>query len=263
MAFFLPTTSDILRVVTDAAADIEVHESHADLNTSTGAVTPDGNPLASITTATTTTLVAGASSVVRNVRHLSLRNAHASTSCNVTLEHDDGTNTATLIKCNLLAGESLVFDQGGLWTHYDANGSPYVSPGAIAADGDVEAGTSITTVVTPGRQHRHPSALKCWGKANGAGTTLHVSYNTTSISDTGTGRLGVNIDTDFSGAHYSITYGVERSTTSLTATGVEACAIRNASPAAGSFEIESFDHTATTMAAQDPSSYFWQCAGDQ
>ncbi len=33
--------------------------------------------------------------------------------------------------------------------------------------------------------------------------------------------------------------------------------------AAGSFQIENYDDTATTHAAQDPSSYFWACFGDQ
>jgi hypothetical protein len=56
---------------------------------------------------------------------------------------------------------------------------------------------------------------------------------------------------------------LERSVTALTATGVEDNQIRNASPAAGSFEIESYDQTAITFAAQDPANYFWKIAGDQ
>ena len=56
---------------------------------------------------------------------------------------------------------------------------------------------------------------------------------------------------------------IERDQTSLSVATVAQCEVRNASPAAGSFEIESYDHTAITLAAQDPSSYFWSCHGDQ
>jgi len=47
----LASTSDVLRIVTGAAADIRVHASWVDLSGTT--VTPDGGPLAPITTATT------------------------------------------------------------------------------------------------------------------------------------------------------------------------------------------------------------------
>lgn len=47
----LASTSDVLRIVTGAAADIRVHASWVDLSGTT--VTPDGGPLAPITTTTT------------------------------------------------------------------------------------------------------------------------------------------------------------------------------------------------------------------
>lgn len=95
-------------------------------------------------------------------------------------------------------------------------------------------------------------------------TVWNVLYvEVASIADTGTGRLGVTIGTDFSSANYSINATVERSVTALTATGVEDVSIRNASPTAGVFEIESYDHTAILFAAQDPAQYYWQCFGDQ
>lgn len=222
-----------------------------------------GDPLASITTATTTTLVAGASSTERAIERISLRNNHASVTETVVIQVTDGTHTATLASCSLAPSESLVLDAAGVWTHYDSNMGPYVGVGPIATRAEMEAGTSTTTVVTPGRQHYHPSACKAWGKAVGAGTSLTVNYNITSITDTGTGRLGVTIGTDFSSANYAIDAMVERTVTALTATGVEDQTIRNSSPAAGSFEIESYDQTAITFAAQDPQNYFWACFGDQ
>lgn len=257
----LGSTSDLVRVVTSAAADIEAHASWVD--NASGTITPGRTNTASITTATTTTVVGSpGSSTQRNVKHLNLRNNDGATSCDVTVEHTDGTNAETLMKVTLLAGEVLAFDQVGGWTHYDANGGIYGGL-PVATQTEQEGGTSNKSFVTPGNQHQHPSAAKCWGKANGAGTSLLVSYNVTGISDTGTGRLGVTVATDFSSANYSLVASIERGVTTLAVADVEMCGIRNASPAAGSFEIESIDHTATTMVADDPTSYFWACFGDQ
>jgi hypothetical protein len=62
----LASTSHVLRLVTGAAADIRVHRSWVDLSGTT--VTPDGGPLAPITTATTTTVVsAPAASTIPSV----------------------------------------------------------------------------------------------------------------------------------------------------------------------------------------------------
>lgn len=259
-------TSHKIRLTTDASGDIEIHYSAVD-KTGTGpssySYAGKGEPLASVTTATTTDVLAGAASTETSIRHLSFYNNHASTAVTCTVFEEDGTDTVTHAKVVLAAGEKLNLDAAAVWTHYDANMGPYVGTGPFAIQSDQEAGTSLTTVVSPGVQHYHPSACKCWGKAVGAGTSLTVNYNITSVSDTGTGRLGVNIGTDFSSANYSITTTLERSVTSLTATGVEDNQVRNASPAAGSFEIESYDQTAITFVAQDPTSYFWSCSGDQ
>jgi len=127
----------------------------------------------------------------------------------------------------------------------------------------MEAGTDVLRAVTPGRLQFHPGVCKCWGMANGAGTSLLVNYNITSITDTGTGRLGVTIATDFSSVNYAIQLTLMRSTTALTATGVEDNNIRNASQTATAFECESYDHTPTTMAAQDPANYYFAAFGDQ
>lgn len=265
----LRANTDDLRVITSAAADIEVHLSAMQADASTPPVVqpaPNLGPLASITTATTTTILDTAaltSGHIVNVKHCNIYNNHASNSCVVTVDVDDGTNNTVLAEVTLLAGESLVLTQGGVWLHYDANGAVYPSVGNAASQAEMEAGTATDRFVTPQGVNWHPGATKAWGKAVGAGTSLTVNWNVSGISDTGTGRLGVTIGTDFSSANYSIVASLERTVTSLTATGVEDHAIRNASPAAGSFEIESYDQTAILFAAQDPANYFWQCCGDQ
>lgn len=259
-------TSHKIQLVTDAAGDIESSYSIVD-KTGTGpssySYAGAGEPLASIVTATTTEIVTGAASTERSIRRLSFYNNHASTSVTCTVQEVDGTDTVTHQKLVLAPGESLVLDAAGVWTHYDANGGPYVGLGPFATQADMEAGTSTVVAINPANAHYHPSACKCWGKANGAGTTLTTSYNTTSITDTGVGQLTVNIGNDFSSADYAAVTSLERVATSLAVANVDNGGMfRNATMAAGSFQIENYDDTATTHVAQDPANYFWSCFGD-
>lgn len=130
----LASTSDIVRIVTSTAADIEVHASWVDLNGTT--VTAGRTNTASITTATTTTVVASpAASTVRNVKHLNITNNHASVSCTVTVEHTDGTNPVALMAFTLLPGENMIFNAEGRWAHRDAQGAEYPPAGLGAYTG--------------------------------------------------------------------------------------------------------------------------------
>lgn len=257
----LSGANDLLRVVTDAAGDIEVHASYVRNNA--GAITPERTNTASITSATTTTVVAspGASQQF-NVKHLNIRNNHASQAVLVTVFHTDGTNQEDLFECSLLAGEALVLDQTGKWTHYDANGGEYPVGAAVATQAEMEAGTSNTVFVTPGRQHFHPGHPKVWCKAGVTGNSL-ASYNMTSVTDTGAGRATFNIATDFSGANWSGQCSVERTATSLAVTDLKYCNFRTSTLAAGSVEIECYDGTATTAVQEDPASYHFVGHGDQ
>jgi hypothetical protein len=264
---YLKGTSDVLRVNVATGSDIEATIWWADsLDGSPPTVSSFGRePFASITGTGNTTLLTGVASHTLKVKRISLFNNHASTSTVVYCDITDGTDTNVIAgsKCTLLAGESLLMNETGTWLHYDSNGAVYPSVGNAASQAEMEAGTATDKFVTPQGVNWHPGVAKCWGKAVGAGTSLTVNWNISGISDTGTGRLGVTIGTDFSSANYSVVPSLERTVTALTATGVEDHAIRNASPAAGSFEIESYDQTAILFAAQDPQSYFWVCHGDQ
>lgn len=138
-------STDILRVVTAAAAQIEVHASWGDLNGS--AVTLGRTNTPPITTATTTTVVAApGGGVIRNVRHLNITNSHASASAKVTVEHFDGTNAIDLMAFSLLPGENMIFGEEGRWTHLDAQGAEYPPAGLGAytgfAVGFMKAGTA-------------------------------------------------------------------------------------------------------------------------
>lgn len=130
----LASTSDLLRVVTSAAGEIEVHASWVDLSGTT--VTPGRTNTPDITTATTTTVVASpAASTVRNVKHLNITNNSASVSNVVTVLHTDGTTVVELMSFVLLPGENMVFNEEGRWAHRDAQGAEYPSAGLGAYTG--------------------------------------------------------------------------------------------------------------------------------
>lgn len=114
----LASTSDLLRVITSAAINTDVHASWVDMNQgNTDRPTP-GRTNTPITSATTTTVVGSpaSASIYRTVKVLTVRNRHASTSQDITIVHTDGTNAMELIKVTLLAGDCLHYHEAaGFW----------------------------------------------------------------------------------------------------------------------------------------------------
>jgi hypothetical protein len=247
-------------LVTDAAGDIEVQVSYMDHNA--GTFTPAGVGIASITTATTTEILSGPAAGQRNVKHINIRNNHASQAVLVTVRFED-TGAAVVVdlfKCTLLAGESLVFTQGGVWLHYDVNGGTYPQVGAIATQAEMEAGTSLVTTVSPGRQHFHPSAAKFWSIDSVSATV--ANYNLTSITDNGVGLHTYTIATDFS----SVNWAAMCSVCNLDAT-IDAAAdgflamFANASQTAGAIQMITKAEAGT--AAADGQFFYVVGFGDQ
>ena len=89
-----------------------------------------------------------------------------------------------------------------------------LSGDAIAAQAEMETATATDSIVSPGRQHFHPSAAKAWVRANNAGSAV-ASYKVTSITDTGTGDATVNWAITFSAATAYCAVGAVHSTSSL------------------------------------------------
>lgn len=132
----LTSTSDLIRVVTSAVAQIEVHASWVDVTDATGEVALGRQNTPYITTATTTTVVPSPGvGVRRNMKHLNITNDHASASCVVTVDHTDGTTAIELISFTLLPGENMLFNEEGRWSHRDAQGAEYPPAGLGAYNG--------------------------------------------------------------------------------------------------------------------------------
>ena len=121
---FLNGTADLLRAITDAASDIEVAVDYADKIAATEP-TGDTNYPASITTATTTTLLAGHATALRKVKNLTLHNNHATVSCLIRIDRTNGTDVSEVCHATLLATETLAYTEGRGWYHLNGNGAEY------------------------------------------------------------------------------------------------------------------------------------------
>jgi hypothetical protein len=106
----LTSTSDKVQVITGQAVTVSVHASWVDYNGT--AVTPGRLNTAISTAATTDVVPSPGASVQRNLKTLSVRNKHATSSVTVTIQHTDGTTIAELDKRVLGPGASILYDEG-------------------------------------------------------------------------------------------------------------------------------------------------------
>lgn len=114
----LVSTNDVLRIITDAACSVDVQASYVDL--AAGTPTP-GAQRTKISTATTTTVVsAPGASTARNVKAITIRNTHASTSVGIDVQVFDGTNAYEIEAAVLAPGQSAVFFDGQWFTQSSA-----------------------------------------------------------------------------------------------------------------------------------------------
>ena len=76
---------------------------------------------------------------------------------------------------------------------------------AVATQAQQETGTATDVLVTPGRQHYHPSAVKAWGLIT-APTTVSASYPAAgvSVNNSGTGVYVVTHGRTMSSVNYSV-----------------------------------------------------------
>lgn len=139
----LASTSDKIQLVTSAAGSIDVHSSWAD-NLS-GSVTPGRTNTPTISTATTTDVVASpAASTIRKIKLMSVRNRHASVANDVTVKHTDGTNNLEIMKVTLQPGEELLYIDITGFVVLLANGTQKIGNNYIDTDGVVFTAVPIT-----------------------------------------------------------------------------------------------------------------------
>lgn len=263
MTLILPTTSDVVRVVTSAAVSVDVCADWMDYATST--VTP-GMTLTNISTATTTTIIAApGASTQRNVKAVTLRNKDASLSTDVTVQRYNGTTAYEAIKITLAAGDLLEFAEGVGWFKVP---NPVNAPPANYTTADQTISAASTAYVTgsdihnlSGRAWKVGTTLqwRIWLSKTAAGTasrTLDVRFGTAgTTADTSRASFAVTpsaaIDSGYYfvmatcrsiGAAGVVAIGIQLihngATTGL-ATGVAASALTNAT----------FDNTGTTLIA--------------
>lgn len=124
---------------------------------------------------------------------------------------------------------------------------------------EMEAGTSNTRAVTPGRQHHHPGHPKCWGHAtvSGGTPTLQSSYNITSITDSAVGQITFTINNDFSSANWACQANITKAGTG--ASNARFCNIENGGMAAGSVLLM----CSGTASLADPNAWHFAGQGDQ
>lgn len=142
----LTSTSDKLQIVSGSTGSIDVHASWVD--NAAGTITPGRTNSPTITTATTTDVVAApAASTQRNVQTLNIRNRHATTSNFLTVKHTDGTNALELFAYTLLPGEAISFMDGVGFRVIDASGATktVAATGRYLGTTVLTSGTSFTT----------------------------------------------------------------------------------------------------------------------
>jgi hypothetical protein len=176
MSVFLASTNDLIQVITGNAVSLDVYASYIDLNSSTNAVTP-GRKNTKITTATTTTIVdAPASGLVRKTKSIFIKNIDGydsndgygygtgdGYSCNVTVQHTDGSTIVQLDKRNLGPGDSIVigddFDRIPTPSDFITNVYPSYYGHVAGAFGDGDPGKLVAMVETNGVTTPTPSEM--------------------------------------------------------------------------------------------------------
>ena len=146
------------------------------------------------------------------------------------------TTRGDLIMRGASSNARLAIGASATLLHSDGTDAVWVAGSVFAAaQSDQETGTSTVLFVTPGRQQFHASAAKAWGSFTFA-AGINASYNITSLTDVGTGQIGVTIATDFSSATWSA---------QAMGSGTTDVSITQSSKAAGSVQLNCFSQAGT------------------
>jgi hypothetical protein len=109
------------------------------------------------------------------------------------------------------AGDEAVFVSlgSGNWrcaNYFRKDGTPLVFATA-ATQADMEAASSTSVPVTPGRTQYHPGVAKAWCYFSGTATGTNAptaGHNVTSVTRNSAGNYTINLTTAFSSANYAV-----------------------------------------------------------
>jgi hypothetical protein len=161
------TSTDKVRLVTSAAAAIDVTASYFDASTADPPVpkgSTSGFTPTAITTATTTDIVAApAASTLRNVKTIVIRNKDATLSCDVTVTIDRSGTAYEQFKTTLNTGDTLTFTEGVGYFKY--TGTAKLDAKLVVSSDVVNATTSfaditgLTVALKSGKKYAFESVL--------------------------------------------------------------------------------------------------------
>ena len=170
-------------------------------------------------------------------------------------------NTATIVTVDVTSFNFAQFGTGGTVTSVGtaglATGGPITSTGTVtvtaASKADQETATSNTVAVTPLIQQSHPSSIKAslFYRYSAGTPVAQYSYNITSLGDTGTGIITLNLTTAFSAA----------TNLSMASAGEGVCTLIKSSGGTASAPIIVCYELSTLMATDDDGCVIY--AGDQ
>lgn len=120
-------------------------------------------------------------------------------------------SNSTLLTFDTTAVDAITFGQSGnVGTATTASRRDHAhameseTPTTAATQAEMEAASSTTLMVTPGRNRYHPGVGKGWLKMDGTGTiSILASYNVASITDNSAGNYTVTWDVDFTSTSYN------------------------------------------------------------
>ncbi|HQQ75781.1 MAG TPA: hypothetical protein PLB01_00380, partial [Thermoanaerobaculia bacterium] len=183
-------TSAKLRVTTSAPGTIAIHCQASWMDNLNGGITPGATNTASITSATTTDIVASPATAgtTRNVKGLSIANAHATNQADVDVIHTDGTNALTIFQATLAPGEVVIYSDLTGWVHFNSAGTPLNSQSVAGSDAQSYTLTSQSPWTKP--TSFTPKFVAVWGWGAGGGGGAGASLATATIAKGGAGGGG-------------------------------------------------------------------------
>jgi len=136
---------------------------------------------------------------------------------------------------------------------------------AAATQAEMEAASSTSVYVSPGREKYHPGVAKAWAciTYSGGTPTLAGGYGVSSITDVAVGRVRLTFSTAFSSTAYCVQATVERPTTAQTDNNDKYHpSVRFGSRTTTTVDIEVWDGS-DAADPSDPATIFVTVFGDQ